>query len=71
MAQRLTLSKIRIDTLKFMTLHGYTRTEISYIIGVGRSSLFRFLNGERGLQGINLLNLINLLYYDNKTESSL
>ena len=70
MAQQFTLEKIRKDTLQYMTLHGYTRAEMSYLIGVTQSSLFRFLNGLYGLQSKNLLNLINLLYYDNKTEYS-
>ena len=70
MAQKLTLAKIKCDALKYIALHRITRTELSYRIGCEKSNLHLFLNvPERGLQSRSLINLLNILYYDNETES--
>ena len=72
MAQKLTLANIKCDALKYIAAHRITRTELSYLIGCEKSNLYLFLNvPERGLNTRSFINLLNLLYYDNETESRL
>lgn len=67
----LSIHQLRLDTLKYLKNNCYTRAEMSYRIGVSKSSLSRFLNCDYGLQTEFLLNLINFLYYDSETKNSL
>lgn len=61
----LTLSQIKIDTLKYLQLNNITRAELSFRIGCCKANLSRFLNTSTGFSHKLLLNLINLLYHEN------
>ena len=69
MAEELTLIKIKIDTLKYLSFQCLSRSELSFRIGCDKSVLTKFLNKPKcGMQSHHLINLLNILYYDKRTD---
>lgn len=61
----LSIDSIRKEACK------YRLYDLSVCTDIDSSTLCRFRAGRTDMQGKNIVKLINFLYYDNKTKSSL
>lgn len=58
----LTLSVIRKDLLRYLLDHSITRSSFAYKIGCDKWTITRFLNNNAGINGRNLLLIVNEIY---------